>query len=72
MRSVAIAVFLQVLPLENKMKTPQDAPRVLTFTMVGIILLYVVFGVLGYIVYGDSIKGSITLNLISKNNIEIM
>lgn len=54
------------------MKTPQDAPRVITFTMVGIILLYVVFGVLGYIVYGEGIKGSITLNLISKNDIEIM
>ena len=64
--------FLQVLPLENKMKTPGAAPRVITLTMVGIILLYVVFGVLGYIVYGECIKGSITLNLISKNDIEIM
>ena len=54
------------------MKTPQDAPRVLTFTMVGIILLYVIFGVLGYIVYGEGIQGSITLNLISNNNIKKM
>ena len=54
------------------MKTPQDAPRVLTFTMVGIILLYVIFGVLGYIVYGEEIKGSITLNLVTKNDIEKM
>ena len=54
------------------MKTPGDAPRVITLTMVGVILLYVVFGVLGYIVYGECIKGSITLNLISKNDIEIM
>ena len=54
------------------MKTPKDALKVITFTMVGIILLYVIFGVMGYVVYGDDIKGSITLNLISKNNIEIM
>ena len=54
------------------MKTPQDAPRVLTFTMVGIILLYVIFGVLGYIVYGEEIEGSITLNLVSDNDIKKM
>ena len=54
------------------MKTPQDAPRVLTFTMVGVILLYVIFGVLGYIVYGEEIEGSITLNLVSDNNIKKM
>ena len=54
------------------MKTPQDAPRVLTKTMAVVILLNVIFGVLGYIVYGKEIKGIITLNLVSDNNIEKM
>ena len=64
--------FLQVLPLENKMKTPQDAPKVFTITLVGVTLFHAMFGVLGYIAFGQCTKGSILLNLISINNIETM
>ena len=54
------------------MKTPKDALSVIAYTMVIVILLYVGFGVLGYIVYGSTIEGSITLNLKSKIAVEIM
>ena len=54
------------------MKTPKDALSVIAFTMVSVILLYVGFGVLGYVVYGSTIMGSITLNLESKIAVEVM
>lgn len=54
------------------MKTPSSAHRVLSSTMVIIILLYVVFGVLGYIVYGSGIQGSVTLNLVGTKAVERM
>ena len=62
----------QILPLENKMKTPKDTHRVIFFSMIVVTLLFTIFGVLGYIVYGSDIKGSITLNLISSSVIEVM
>ena len=49
------------------MKNPGHAKPVIYGAMVIVILLYVIFGTLGYIVYGNSIKSSITLNLISNN-----
>ena len=61
-----------VLPLENKMKHPQHAIRVLVVGMTIVVLLYVVFGVLGYLTYGASIQASITLNLKSNNTAEKM
>lgn len=61
-----------VLPLENKMKRPEHAVRVVLVGMTLVVLLYVVFGVLGYLTYGDSIKASITLNLMSDNTTEKM
>lgn len=54
-----------VMPVENQMKKPQQFlgfPGVLSVAMVTVVVLYGLIGFLGYIRYGDSVKGSITLN----------
>ncbi|KIH48906.1 hypothetical protein ANCDUO_21021, partial [Ancylostoma duodenale] len=55
-----------VLPLENKMRKPQDMLGffgVISISVAFICTVYVVVGFLGYLTYGDDLKGSITLNL---------
>lgn len=62
----AMQVIEVILPLENKMKNPKDmsgAWGVLNIGMVIATFLYVLVGSFGYSMYGDDIKGSITLNL---------
>ena len=57
---------LQILPLENNMKTPKSFGGkfgVLNFSMLLIIVMYVGMGFLGYMKYGSEALGSITLNL---------
>lgn len=58
--------MLQILPLENAMKTPKSFVGkfgVLNQAMVSIIILYVGMGFFGYLRYGEGSMGSITLNL---------
>ena len=55
-----------VLPLENQMKTPADMKSwngVLNTSMVIVSCLYIAVGFFGYLKYGDTVAGSITLNL---------
>lgn len=55
-----------ILPLENEMKTPQKfggSCGVLNVSMVLIVFLYVGMGLFGYLNYGASVLGSITLNM---------
>jgi proton-coupled amino acid transporter len=58
--------LMQVMPLENNMKTPSHfigCPGVLNIGMAIVVLLYTGVGFFGFLHYGDDTKGSITLNL---------
>ncbi|KAH8321792.1 hypothetical protein KR067_001720, partial [Drosophila pandora] len=55
-----------VMPVENSMKKPQHflgCPGVLNTAMITVVLLYAIIGFFGYVRFGDTVKGSITLNL---------
>ncbi|KIH60151.1 hypothetical protein ANCDUO_09604, partial [Ancylostoma duodenale] len=55
-----------VLPLENKLKHPEDMlgwTGVLTTGMSLVTIVYTYCGFFGYITYGENVQGSITLNL---------
>ncbi|XP_013789169.1 proton-coupled amino acid transporter 1-like [Limulus polyphemus] len=55
-----------ILPLENEMQTPQDfggCSGVLNTGMVIVCCLYVAVGFFGFLKFGESVRGSITLNL---------
>ncbi|KHJ95011.1 hypothetical protein OESDEN_05049 [Oesophagostomum dentatum] len=55
-----------ILPLENKMKKPKEmfGPcGVITTASIVIFFINTVTGFLGYVTYGQELKGSITLNL---------
>ncbi|XP_032512373.2 proton-coupled amino acid transporter-like protein pathetic [Danaus plexippus] len=55
-----------VMPVENEMAKPQQflgCPGVLNVAMTIVISLYGIVGFFGYIKYGDTVRGSVTLNL---------
>lgn len=55
-----------VMPVENEMSNPEHflgCPGVLNATMLVVVILYAVVGFFGYLKYGESVLGSITLNL---------
>lgn len=54
------------MPLENNMETPQSflgLCGVLNQGMSGVTLVYILIGFMGYLRYGDTTLGSVTLNL---------
>ena len=61
------SLFGKVLPLENKMKIPAHAKRVVYTGMLTVTILYSSFGLIGYLAYGDDIQASITLNLLGRD-----
>ncbi|XP_063722567.1 proton-coupled amino acid transporter 1-like isoform X2 [Symsagittifera roscoffensis] len=52
-----------VLPLENKMRKPEQFKPVFNAGMVFVFLLYLLFGFLGYNKFHEDIQGSISYNL---------
>ncbi|KAG5683569.1 hypothetical protein PVAND_012842 [Polypedilum vanderplanki] len=55
-----------VMPVENSMEKPQQFlgyPSVLLIAMIIVTVMYAVIGFLGFVRFGDEIRGSITLNL---------
>lgn len=57
---------VQVIPLENEMKTPKSYvgwTGVLNRAFLIIVFLYIGMGLFGYLRYGDAIRDSITLSL---------
>ena len=47
------------------MRNPSNAKKVVFAGMVVVTSLYCIFSVMGYMVYGDDVEASITLNLSS-------
>lgn len=55
-----------VMPIANSMMHPKSflgCPSVLNTAMITVVTLYTVIGFFGYVRFGESVKGSITLNL---------
>lgn len=52
-----------VLPINRAARDKKRFPKVLTITMIGLITLFVIFGSLGYAVYGENTEDLILINL---------
>lgn len=67
--------FEKVMPLENEMRNPKKyvgVTGVLSRAFVFIIVLYIAMGSFGYLKYGNAIKESITLNLETITEVDMM
>lgn len=49
------------------MKQPDKAKHVIYGGMSMITVMYAIFGLVGYLVYGDEVNGSVTLSLCGTN-----
>lgn len=66
---LAVEGIGSMMPIENNMDKPQEflgKPSILLIAMGLVTVVYTLTGLLGYIRFGDDIRGSITLNLPSK------
>ncbi|XP_030031989.2 proton-coupled amino acid transporter-like protein CG1139 isoform X1 [Manduca sexta] len=55
-----------VMPIENEMAKPKHflgCPGVLNSTMIFVAVVYGIVGIFGYLKYGNTVQGSVTLNL---------
>lgn len=56
-----------IIPITESMKEPQKFPRVLSLTMCFIALLFISFGLLSYLAFGEQVETVILLNLPSSD-----
>lgn len=66
---------LQIMPLENEMKTPKSfvgVSGVLNRAFAIILPMYIGMGLFGYLNYGDAIEDTITLNLETNGQTDAM
>lgn len=68
MNDIVFSFFLlsfniQVLPLENQMKKPNDFTWIINLGMIFVTVVYVCMGLFGYMMCKDNCQGSITLSL---------
>lgn len=54
------------------MEHPSHAKVLFASTLAIVIAIYTVFGATGYLVYGDAVEGSITLNLTGNGVASVM
>ncbi len=54
------------------MRHPSHAKVLYSITMGFVVVIYIAVGVFGYMVYGDHVEGSITLNLVGTTVITTM
>lgn len=57
---------MQILPLEQEMKKPKKFTSVFGVLNVGMVIvttLIIITGFMGYLRFGDGVRGSLTLNL---------
>ena len=52
-----------MLPLFNEIKKPNDFTWVVNISMAFVTAFYIMIGLFGYIAFGKTISGSVTLNL---------
>jgi solute carrier family 36 (proton-coupled amino acid transporter) len=55
-----------VMPIENEMRKPHQflgCPGVLNIAMSSVVMLYGFVGFAGYLSFGETVRGSLTLNL---------
>jgi proton-coupled amino acid transporter len=56
-----------VLPVENKMKNPGHAKYIIYISMSIVVSIYILFGLLGYLAFGNDLHDSVTFNLCPEN-----
>jgi amino acid permease len=59
----ALSASTQVLPMENVMKDRSKLDVVLYIGMAIVTLVYTSFGLIGYLVFGSSVEGTISQNM---------
>lgn len=64
---ITLAPLTQILPIENKMKQPSHAPRIIIVGMCIVVSVFVGFSFLGFLAFGYDLQPSITYNLCSQN-----
>ncbi|KAJ5076660.1 amino acid transporter ant1 [Anaeramoeba ignava] len=52
-----------ILPIENSMKKPQKFKKLMGINLFFVTIVYIVFGLLGYLAYGTDTKGNVITNL---------